>query len=386
MNANDESSGADCDASAGRCLLPSGRIRILHLITSLEFGGAEITLEKVCRLMDHDRYLQTVVSLTAATPLSAAIERAGVQVHYLNMKKNLMIVGAFWRLLKIVRRERPDIIQSWLYHADLLATIARRICSVKYLLWNVRCSNMDLTRYNKMTSAVRRCLPALSQAVDCAVVNSGAGERFHKGLGYRPRRWKRIENGFDCGRFKPDNGRGKMLRARWGIAEQVPVVGVVARNDPMKGYPVLLQAIDGVIAVMPDTKFVLIGNGVERLHHDAVVSLPPQEDIAACYTAFDVFCLPSLFGEGFSNVIGEAMACGVPVVATDVGDNAWLVGDTGWTVPPGDAASLARGLVQALSDLSVERKQAARNRIAGTFHLDHMISAYQDLYEDIVAL
>ncbi len=300
-------------------------MKILHLITGLERGGAETMLAKLVRQMAPDRFESVVVSLGVEGSVGRELRQAGIAVHALDMRRSLPSLAAFLRLLRIIRRERPALLQTWLYHADLVGLLAAALTPGLPLLWNLRCSDMELANYSRRTAWVRGILARCSHRPTAVIVNSAAGQRVHAALGYRPRRWELIPNGFDTARFRPDAAARADWRRRLGIGEGETLIGMVARVDPMKDHATFLAAAARLAAARGDVRFALVGRGTEALRPEAPLAgrlqaLGEQSDVAAILPAFDLLVLSSAFGEGFPNVIGEAMASGVCCIASDVGD------------------------------------------------------------------
>jgi glycosyltransferase involved in cell wall biosynthesis len=192
-------------------------ISVVHLITDLETGGAEMMLAKLVGAMDRDRFSNTVVSLTDRGQLGERIESSGVAVYTLGMKRGRPDIAVLPRLIRLFKTLNPTIVQSWLYHADLLSTLAVRFSGSPILVWNVRCSDMDLKRYPPLTRWVQRVLAQWSATPAAVIVNSEAGKQQHERLGYRPRRWDVIPNGFDTQRFRPDSSVRLSLRKEWHL-------------------------------------------------------------------------------------------------------------------------------------------------------------------------
>jgi glycosyltransferase involved in cell wall biosynthesis len=275
-----------------------------------------------------------------------------------------------------------------MYHADLAALAALWLSGRRRrtrLVWGIRCSDLDLARYGRLVRMTVRACARLSHRPDAVVVNSAAGQAAHDRLGYRPRRLVLIENGIDTRRFHPDAAAGARVRAELGIAADERVLMHVARVDPMKDHEMLFAALDRLDGV----RAVLIGVGTEALpRHRAVIALGRRTDVAALLPAGDLIVLPSAFGEGFSNALAEGMACGLPAVATDVGDAKRLVGDTGCVVPPRDAEAFAgaiRRLLDEPDEARAARGRAARQRVEQEFSIARFVAAQEALYESLMA-
>ncbi|MDE3050252.1 MAG: glycosyltransferase [Nitrospirota bacterium] len=369
-------------------------IRIVHVISSLDTGGAEVMLAKLVGAMDRSRFSNTVISLTDRGQLGRQIESFGVAVHLLGMKRGRPDIFALPRLIRLFNSLNPTIVQSWLYHADLLSTLAVKFSSSRILVWNVRCSDMDLNRYRPLTRWVQRVLAWWSVTPAAVVVNSEAGKQQHERLGYRPRRWDVIPNGFDTQRFRPDTSLRLPLRQEWKVPQDAVIVALVARVDPMKDHPTFLAAAQEVARARHDVYFLLVGKDTQALAPavaakgltDQVRLLGYRSDIECLLPGVDVACLSSAFGEGFPNVLGEAMACGIPCVSTDVGDARSIVADTGLVVPARDPASLAHAIIDLIDRGPSAREhlgRAARTRIETKYSLARIVDRYTALYSDL---
>lgn len=363
-------------------------LKVLHLITSLERGGAQTMLVKLVQHCDRARIAPVVASLLDDGANVADLRAAGVPVFGLGMGRGGISPAALLRLVRLVRAERPQILQTWLYHADLLGLAVSCVMPRLPLLWNLRCSEME--DYPLRNRAVRRVLAWASPWPAAVLVNSEAGRRYHAALGYRPRRWELVENGFDIEIFRPDAQRRAAWRQRLGVNDTQPLVGMVARVDPMKDHATFLAAAAALVAAGSPAAFLLVGAGTETLTDSPALAgrlhaLGERGDVADLLPALDVMALPSAYGEGFPNAVGEAMACGVPCVASDVGDAAAIIGDTGAIVPPRDPRALASAIASLLSRGPAGLAQlglAARQRILAHYSLSAVVAHYQRIYEE----
>ena len=369
-------------------------IRIVHVISDLDTGGAEMMLAKLVGAMDRARFSSTVISLTDRGQLGEQIESSGVAVHALGMKRGRPDIFALPRLIRLFRMLNPTIVQSWLYHADLLSTMAVKFLGLPILVWNVRCSDMDLKRYSPLTRWVQRVLAQWSATPAAVIVNSEAGKQLHEQVGYRPRRWDVIPNGFNTKRFHPDSSVRLSLWKEWQMPEDAVIVALVARVDPMKDHAAFLEAAQQVAKVRGNVHFFLVGKDTETLAPavaakgltDRVRILGYRSAIECLLPGVDVLCLSSAFGEGSPNVLGEAMACGVPCVSTDVGDARSIIGNTGLVVPVRDPASLAHAIIDLIDRGPAAREhlgRAARARIETEYSLARIVDRYTALYSDL---
>lgn len=372
--------------------------KVVHLISTADVGGAQVQLAGILARLKTGTNRHCVVCMTEIGPIGETIRQLGVPVYSLGMKRTVPSLRAIWDLWRLLRRERPAILQTWLYHADLLGLLVGKAAGVPVLVWNVRCSALEMRHYPRLTGIVFRILARLSHLPTAVVANSLAGRAAHLKAGYHPRRFEVIPNGFELDTFHPDPTARTWLESELGIPRGHSIVGLVARYDPMKGHGVFLAAAEKVLARHPETRFVLCGERVSQdnpaltaavrdygLQH-AVHLLGLRRDVAKITAGFDVACSSSLFGEGFQNTVGEAMACGVPCVVTDVGDSADIVETSGVVVPPGDANALAEALIAVL-ELGAERRitqgRQARARIIQAFDMTTIAGQYQTLYESL---
>jgi glycosyltransferase involved in cell wall biosynthesis len=372
-------------------------ITIVHLITGLETGGAERVLSHLVASTNRDRFRSVVVSIRESGKMASAVARAGIELRTLGIPHGVPDPRGVFRLDSILREVRPEILQTWLYHADFLGLLARQLGPIPHLVWNIRCSDASLSPAD---IALRRVLSWCSPVPDAVVVNSRAGQRFHERIGYRPRRWEYVPNGFDTNELRPDPEARGRIRAELAIDEQTILIGLPARYHPMKDHDTFLTAAANLTATRPEVRFALLGAGTEPSNRalmkaigsrgipDRILLLGERDDMAEMYAAFDIVTLCSAFGEGFPNVLGEAMASALPCVATDIGDAAELLGGTGIVVPPRDPLALAAAW-RKLIDLGVEGRRLlgdqARQRIIHDYGLGRAIARYEALYCDIVA-
>jgi glycosyltransferase involved in cell wall biosynthesis len=288
-----------------------------------------------------------------------------------------------------MRRLRPTVLQTWMYHSDLLGIIAAPLTGNPPVIWNLRCSNMDFSRYRRTTRWVMHILAHLSSLPKGVLANSEAGQHWHAQLGYRPREWVVLPNGIDVERFRPDPQARLRWRNRLGVGPNTVLVGMCARRDPMKDHETLVHAMS---LVAGDVVCAMVGQGVDP--SDAALAdlaakskkniqlLGYCEDVPGFMAALDIAVLASSFGEGFPNVVAEAMACAVPCVVTDVGDAAAIVGCTGRVIAPNDASALAKS-ISALAADPAERLRLgglARDRVVMLYTLPLVGSRYHELW------
>jgi glycosyltransferase involved in cell wall biosynthesis len=349
----------------------------VHVITGLETGGAELMLTRLVRGSSGFRHV--VVSLTGEGSLGASLRADGIEVIALGLRPGVTALLGLPRLVGVLRRLRPSVVQTWLYHADILGTIAAKLAGCGPVIWNLRCSDMDGTRYGRLVALLAR----LSPWAGAIVANSRAGQQWHQAQGYRPGRWDVVANGIDSQCFRPD----AEARARWrrdlDVADDAILVGMAARVDPMKDH----QTFMAVAERMPGLIFVAAGRGTEDLPDGPVLRLGEVANMAGFYASLDIAVQVSRFGEGFPNAVAEAMSCGLPVVATQSGDSAQIVGDCGICVPAGDVGALEAALSDLAGSLPHRRAlgEAARRRIVERYGLASAIAAFEAIWRRVMA-
>jgi glycosyltransferase involved in cell wall biosynthesis len=314
----------------------------------------------------------------------------GVQVYSLE-KSSRWDVAAFGReLVRTIKKEKPDVLYSFLTMANVVACFAGPWFPKLKVVWGVRASDMDLRRYDWLARVSYWLECRCSRWADLIVSNSAAGRRYAVSNGFPDdQRFVVIPNGIDLERFRFDEKLRQRLRAEWRIQAEETLIGIVGRLDPMKDYPTFLEAAAKMAASRHDMRFVCVGKGSRedycvQLHMRAknlglserIIWAGERSDLPAVYSALDFLVSSSAFGEGFSNVLGEAMACGVPCVATDVGDARQIVDREGVVVPPGDAPGLVRGVFELLERTRLneaETRTTLRRRIAEEFSVRAMV-------------
>lgn len=370
-------------------------MRLVHVISGLEQGGAEAMLERlVHHVRDaHPEVAQQVVSLGSLGVVGQRLQEAGHEVTALHLRQRpLAACGA---LLRLFRQERGDtVVQTWLYHADLLAGLLARLSGCRRVVWNVRQSGLAVSDIGRATRAVARACAWLSRWVpDAIVCNADKARTVHVAFGYAGDRWQVIPNGFDTARLRPDPDARQALRASLGLGDDALVIGMLARLDPQKDHPNFLRMAAEVAAALPQARFLLVGRGMDGAEAlqaqaqalglgDRIHWLGQRSDIVAVLSAMDVFCLSSR-SEGFPNVLAEAMACGVPAVSTDCGDAALILGDRRHIAPIEDAAALA-ARVLAVARLPTAQRlalgAAQRERVRREFDIAAIWQAYSRVY------
>src|SRR4051812_28350517 len=248
----------------------SGEIQVTHLVTDLGRGGAEVFLQRLVTAPQDD-IRHRVISLTSEGELGPEIRAAGVDVAALSLTGAVGAPRAFTRLRHLLRHDKPDVLMTWLYHADFFGTVAAALGPGMQLVWNIRCADMDLSKYGYASRALPHVLARMSRRPAAVVANSEAGRQIHESYGYGPRRWEVLPNGFDMQSFRPDPSRRAATRAALGIDQAAPVIGLFARFDPMKDHATFMAAAEMVARARPDALFLLAGRGTDSSGFNTLV-------------------------------------------------------------------------------------------------------------------
>jgi glycosyltransferase involved in cell wall biosynthesis len=349
---------------------------IFFLTRSLDVGGGQRQVVVLAKELRERGHRVTVALFYTGGALEADLNGSGVEILDLGKRGRWDLVPFMRGLIGELRRRRPDVIYSFLGASNLLAALARPFVPKTRLVWTILASNMDLSKYDRLWRAAYRVECRLSKTADLIISNSRAGEAVAVRDGFPAEKIVVVPSGVDMARFRPQPSIRATQRETFGLRDSDIAVGVLARLDPMKGYDVLLRAARIVHDRGSDLRFLCIGDGPLRgeLQETAnelglgekVLFAGEQEPVAAL-NALDICCSCSVWGEGQSNSVAEAMACGLPCVVTDVGDSARLVGSTGMVVPPGSAEALADALMAQAAGLDTYDKSRPIERVREEF-------------------
>lgn len=376
-------------------------IRVAHIIAGLDTDGAETVLHSVASRMDRERFENEVISLTSMGPMAGRLQASGMRVRALGMRRGSPNPYYLLRLSRWLRESQTNLVQTWMYHADLIGGLAARLAG-KPVIWGIHHTNLDRGQNKRMTIWTAKVCARLSHGTPQRIVCcSEASRRAHADFGYAQQKMLVIPNGFDLQKFQSHAEARGALRRDLGIAEETPLIGMAARFHVQKGHKNFVEAAARLHAQMPEAHFALCGKDVDESNAELVSwiaqggaglrkvchLLGSRQDMARFFSALDVATSSSL-SEAFPMAVGEAMACGTPCVVTDVGDSALIVGETGKVVPANDPQALAeawQALLQCGPAARRQLGQAARNRIEQRFGLAAIVDRYQELYRGVLS-
>ena len=374
-------------------------MKIVHVISNLAVGGAETTLYRLLAHMVPVYGSHTVVSMVSGGAYAPMLRALGVEVLELGARRSASALALLPRFCRVLRRLQPDLVQAWMYHANVAASVARLLrVSRAPLVWNVRQSLERLVNDRPLTRGVILSGVPVRSVPTRIVYNSTAAAEDHERLGYPASKRCIILNGIDCNKFAPREAARTELRRALGLADEALLIGRIARKAAMKDYPLLFRAFQLIAARMPQAHLVAVGPGMVAADHELVrlaqetgafarVHFVGQRlDLADFLPGLDVVVSPSRNSEGFPNVVAEAMASGVPVVGTSVGETAEIIGDPERVVKPGDHVGLARVVIDLLSLVREARSAIGmrdRDRIEGKFALGVMADRYARLWHAV---
>lgn len=375
------------------------KIRIVHIIANLQSGGAEMMLLKLVSSIDRKKYQPFVISLMNLGEIGPIIKAQSIPVFSIGAQRGLFSLSNFFYLIRLLRDLRPDIVHTWMYHADLLGGLAAKISGCRRIIWGIRHSNLSFKHNKLSTILVAKICSILSHWVPNLIITcSVTAKTVHELFGYAKNKIVVIPNGFSVDRFCPSVEHYASVREELCLPPQSILVGLVARYDPLKNHLGFIEAAAIISSILPSVHFVLVGSGVScnNTHLLQVIRFANLEsrfhllgyrsDIPRLMSSFDILASPSI-GEGFSNSIGEAMASGVVCVVTNVGDSGYLVGETGFVVHDSDMARFAEAMISALQlepHVRSIMSAKARDRVLELFDLPKVVALFENAYDSLI--
>ncbi len=377
-------------------------MKVVLLTRDLDYGGAQRQLVVLAGGLHARGHKVIVAPFYSRGPLEQELLERGIRIQSLQKRGRWDLLPFLFRLTQFIRAERPEVLYSYL--ADLVTVILKPWFPSMKIVWSIRSSNMDLSLYDWLSRISSKVVFKLARLADAVIANSRAGCDYHVAQGYPRAKVFVIPNGIDTQRFRLDPDARHRIRCEWGIQNQEQVIGIVGRLDPVKDHPTFLRAASLLLQGRSHLRFVCVGDGPAEQRdslNNLVRSLKLTEymiwaggrrDMPDVFNALDLL-VSSSTSEGFSNVIAEAMACGVMCVVTNVGDSALLVGDVGEVIPARDPVALKNAMAQLLDrrahtsmqiHRSIVERFSVEKLVADTEHV--LLALLQDSCADVACV
>lgn len=370
-------------------------MKIVFIVSGLSIGGAEGVLFNIIKRLRQNETSIHVISLTKLGEVGSKIRAMEIPISVLNINTKLLPILGILKLIYLLKIIKPDIVQTWMYHADLIGGTTAKFFSNSPIFWGVRSADFLNAETKWSTKLCLRLCVLLSSVVPNTVIfNSQKGASFHSDLGYNNKKTVVIRNGIDLKKFKPLVRAREGIRSELNIPQRSPIVGMVGRFDPLKNHSGFINAAAMVVKEVPNAHFVMAGSKVDSSNfvllelikknklENNVHLLGTRKDMPFIMSSLDVCCLSSS-SEGCPNVLIEAIASGTPCISTDVGDVRFIINDHKWIVPIGDMAQLKEKIVLYLSLPEKIREQMSRNarkHALRNFDVEAMVNNYVNIY------
>lgn len=360
-------------------------MKIVLLCRSLNLGGTERQLVTLAKGLRQRGISVTVVVFYGGGGLEQELHDCGVKVVDMRKSGRWDVLPFFLRLVRVVRELEPEIVYGFLGTANMLASLLRFVLPRISVVWGVRAANVDLNQYDWVSQTTYRFERRISRFADLIICNSHAGMEYAAAHGFPRKKMRVIPNGIDTDKFRPDSASRARVRNEFGILEGERLIGLVGRLDPMKDHETFLRAAAMLERDSSAYRFICVGDGPRayKIHlqqlaaelqlESKLIWSGSRHDMSDVFNAMDIACSSS-YGEGFSNVIAEGMACGIPYVVTDVGDSALIVEGTGLVVPPRIPSALCEGLRSMLTNVGPDLRVAARRSIVDRFTNEALVN------------
>lgn len=377
-------------------------IKIAHIITDLDTGGAENMLFNLLKATSRDAFIPEVISLTNIGPVGEKIKDLGIPVNAIGMTRGIPNPAALFKLASLLKSISPDIIQTWMYHANLAGSLAAAIGGIKVpIVWSIHHSNLDPGSNKTMSIMVARAGSMIARtgfAPKRIVCCSQSTISIHAEIGFPEKLMCFIPNGIDVNVFNPQNDAREAILNQLGLKNDAILIGLPSRYDPLKDHATFLTAAAIVASKQPRARFLMCGEGIDKNNHELMsliseinlnefcFTMGRREDMPRFYSGIDI-AVSSSAGEAFPLAIGEAMSCGIPCAATDAGDSADIIGGCGVVVPVRDPEKLAEAILELIDLPEDERRhlgETARDAIVSRFSLSRVAEIYEKMYHELI--
>ncbi|MFA0391320.1 glycosyltransferase [Vibrio splendidus] len=371
-------------------------MKVLHLTLGLGNGGAEGALYRLIKFDKSNEHI--VISIMGDGYYGKRLRDIGVDIYSYDVRRGCIPLSIPFKIYRDIRSVKPDVLQTWLYHADILGGVVGRLAGVRNVFWGIRHSNLSPDLNSRTTLVMSKVSALLSRLVPKRIIScSRKATDVHIATGYEESKFVTIPNGYDFESLTYSYDKRRDYRGKLLLNDNF-VFGMVARWNPQKNHKNLIEAVAYYIDnYNTKIKVVLVGPDIDSENKELlslinkynvgsnIILLGPTNDIPGVMSMLDVLVLPSS-GEAFPNVVAEAMACSTPVVTTNVGDAAFIVGDTGWIVPPNDSKSLAEAMHSSYMASGDNfywnlTKESCRDRIVNNFSIESMVNNFNDAWE-----
>ena len=374
-------------------------MRIIYVITDLSLGGAELQLYKIAQKLRKDSDVK-VISLLSKGNLGDDLIKLGVELSVVNFRKKRFFFYNFFKLCNLILDFKPDVVHCWMYHANLVIYLMKFFLGNKIsYVWNIRHTPVNLESETFLTSYLIKIKSYLSSQVDKIIYNSNKSKSYHEGIGYSKKNGIVIPNGFDGKIFKISSKIKLKKRKIYNIGANDIVFGHFARFHPMKNHKMFIEVANIISSKIKNCKFLMAGNNINKNNlnlsklinqyklKDKILLIDEISDLHNFYPMLDFFCLTSSWGESFPNVLGEAMACGVTCVSTNIGDSKLIIGNTGKCVIPNNKVVFSNACLD-LINCSLKYKSkinyAAREQILKKYNIELIVHEYLKLYKKCI--
>ena len=373
-------------------------LKVLLFVRDLDYGGTQRQISALAQGLGHKGHDVTIAVFYPGGGLEREVDQSVVTVRSLGKQRRWDVFSFVAGVAKLLRHERPDVIYSMLDGPNLYAALLKGYHPGVKLTWGIRSSNVEWSNYPRLAYLTYRLCILISSVPQLVIFNSNAGLEFHASEGLKTKRSCVISNGIDTERYYPDSASTAQTRISWGVNPEDLLIGVVGRLDAMKDLPTFFHAVVKFAHKVNYLKIICVGDGpaaykkelcslVDRLELTPLVNfIGFVDDMRAVYNTIDVLVSSSV-GEGFPNVIGEAMACGTPCIATDVGDSAQIIGDAGYVVSPRKPECLAAAILGFLQKTQMERRELsmlASTRIQKMYGIETMVDRTEEKLKELI--